>query len=161
VELRGTPTATDLVAAQWLHIKPRPAYAIVGIALLVCATWGIWYSFSVPSLRGNGWLLVGSVGLIAVLAVWTRYKAIRTYGQIRALQRAIRLEPTEAGLLSESETGRGTTPWSDFLKWTEGNGLFLLYISDDMFHIVPKRFFSSKEDIAEFRNMLATRVSPR
>ena len=161
MELRGTPVATDLVAAQWLHVKPRPVYAIVGIVLLVAASWGLWYSFSVPKLRDKGWLLVGSLGFIAALAVWTRYRAVRTYGQLRAFHRELRLEPTDAGIFSESETGHGTTPWSDFLKWKEGGSLFLLYISDDIFQIVPKRFFSSEADISEFRGMLAAKVSQR
>lgn len=161
MELSGTLTATDLVVAQWVDIKPRPAFAIVGIALLATGIWAIWYSFSVPSLRGNGWLLLGSLGLMAALAVRIRYKAIRIYRQRRAMQRSIRLEPTDTGLFSKSETGHGITPWSDFLKWKEGNGLFLLYVSDDMFHIVPKRFFNSEDDISEFRKILTTNVSQR
>ena len=161
MELKGTITSEDYVAAQWLHVRPRGTYAVVGIALLVAAAWAIWYSFSVPSLRGNGWLLVGSLGLIVASGGWIRYKAIRVYRQHKALQRPIHLESTAVGLYGENETGHSTTPWTDYLRWKEGKTLFLLYVSDQMFHIIPKRFFNSESDITEFRNVLAANVRRR
>lgn len=33
MELRGTLRARDVLAAQWLHIKPRPIYAVIGLLL--------------------------------------------------------------------------------------------------------------------------------
>jgi ABC-type nickel/cobalt efflux system permease component RcnA len=161
MELRGTLSAKDVLAAQWLHIKPRPTYAVIGIVLVAAAVWALWFSFSFPSLRGNGWLLVGSLAALAAFGFWLPYKTVRTYRQRKGMQRQLRMEPTEAGLLAESETGQATVPWSDYLTWKEGNGAFLLYESDDMFHVVPKHFFQSQTDIAAFRDMLAAKVGKR
>jgi hypothetical protein len=161
VEMRGTLTAGDFLAAQWLHVKPRRAYAIVGIALLALAAWLIWASFSVPRLRGNAWPLIGSLGFLCALLLWARHKSLRMYRQLRALQREIHFVPTDSGLFSESETGRGTTPWTDFVKWKHGNDLFLLYIADEIFHLIPERFFSSSEDVLGFRELLAAKIGQR
>jgi hypothetical protein len=161
MELRGTLSARDVLAAQWLHIKPRPTYTVIGVLLLIAATWALWFSFSVRDLRENGWLLVGSLVVIVAFGLWLPYRTVRTYGQRKGMQRQLRMVPTEAGLVGENETGQATVPWTDFLKWKEGNGAFLLYISDDMFHIVPKRFFQSATDIASFRDMLTARVGRR
>jgi hypothetical protein len=161
MELRGTLSAKDVLAAQWLHIKPRPTYAVIGMVLVVAAVWALWFSFSLPRLRGNGWLLVGSLAAIAAFGCWLPYRTVRTYRQRRGMRRQLRLEPTEAGLLAENETGQATVPWSDYLKWKEGNGAFLLYESDDIFHVVPKHFFQSQTDIAAFRDMLTAKVGKR
>ena len=161
MKLRGTLTEQDLAAAQWLHIKPRPTYAVVGVLLLAGAVWALWHSFSSSTMRGNGWLLAGSLAALAGFALWLRIKTGRMYRQHRAMHREVRLEPVETGLIGETETGSGTTPWGDFLKWKEGKGLFLLYISDEMFHIIPKRFFQSEGDIPLFRDMLTAKVVER
>ena len=161
MELKGTLTEGDLAAAHWLHVRPRPAYAVIGVAILAGAIWALWFSFSSPRLQGNGWLLAGSLAAMAGFAIWMRLKVGRTYRQHRAMHREIRLEPVETGLVGETETGRGTTPWGDFLKWKEGKGLFLLYVSDEMFHIVPKRFVQSESDVSLFRDMLAAKVIKR
>ena len=161
MEFRGTFTASDLVAAQWLHVRPRPAYALVGIAILGTAIFATWHSFSKPNPGSNAWLLLGSVVLIGASALWTWHRTTRTFRQRKDLQRAIRFETTDSGLITENETGRGTTPWSDFLRWKENERLFLLYLSDDMFHIVPKSFFGAKDDVPEFRELLIAKVGRR
>jgi YcxB-like protein len=161
MELRGTLSARDVLAAQWLHIKPRPTYTVIGVILLIAALWALWFSFSLPDLRSNGWLLVGALAVIATFGFWLPYRTVRSYRQRKGMQRQLRMVPTEPGLLGENETGQATVPWADFLKWKEGNGAFLLYVSDDVFHIVPKRFFQSANDIAGFREMLAAKIGRR
>jgi hypothetical protein len=161
MELRGALSARDVLAAQWLHIKPRPTYTVIGILLLAAAVWALWFSFSLPNLRSNGWLLIGSLALVAAFGLWLPYRTVRTYRQRRGMQRQLRMTPSESGLLAENETGKATVPWSDFIKWKEGNGAFLLYVSDDMFHIVPKHFFQSEADVGAFREILAAKVGKR
>jgi hypothetical protein len=161
MELRGTLSARDVLAAQWLHIKPRPTYAVVGIALLAGALWALWFSFSLPDLRSNGWLLAGSIVAITAFGLWLPYRTVRSYRQRKGMQRQLRMVPTDAGLLGENETGHASVPWTDFLKWKEGHSAFLLYVSDDAFHIVPKHFFQSGTDIAAFRDMLTAKVGRR
>ena len=162
VDVRGTLTEGDVMAAQWLHIKPRPIFAVIGVSLLAVTAWALWYALSRPKVLGAAWLMVGGILLIAAGAMLLRYKALRNYRQRKAMQRDIRFATTDTGLAGVSETGLGgTVPWTDFLKWKEDRGLFLLYVSDDSFLILPKRYFRSAVDISAFREILSVMVKAK
>ncbi|HEY4146086.1 YcxB family protein [Pinirhizobacter sp.] len=68
---------------------------------------------------------------------------------------------TSAGVAARTEQGNSVKPWSDYLKWKEGKSVFLLYLSDHMFQIVPKRFFAAHEDIDAFRNVIRQSIGAR
>lgn len=110
MEMKGTLRAEDVLAAQWLHVKPRPFYAIVGVFLLMLAASALWFSFSIPALRANGWLLAVPIALLVGCAMWVPYR------------------------------------------------VFLLYIADDAFQIIPKRFFQSETDVGLFRELLKAKI---
>jgi YcxB-like protein len=159
MEMRGTLETGDVLAAQWLHLRPRRSYAIVGVLLLVLCAWALWYSFSVPALSTNAWFLVGCVVfLILLFALWLPYKSIRSYRQRKNLQRETYFVASDNGLMGQNENGYMTTPWGDYLKWKEGRGGFLLYVSDELFQVIPKRFFQSESETAAFREMLRAKV---
>ena len=158
MEMKGTLRAEDVLAAQWLHVKPRPFYAIVGVLLLMLAASVLWFSFSIPALRANGWLLAVPIALLAGSAMWVPYRSVRSYRQRKNMQRELRIATSDRGLLGESETGHINAPWTDYLKWKEGDKVFLLYIADDAFQIIPKRFFQSETDVGLFRELLKAKI---
>ncbi len=161
MEMKGTLSVGDLLAAQWLHIKPRPTYAVVGVVLVVLAVLALWFSFSLPDLRGHAWLLAGPIIVIVAFAVWAPYSSIRNYRQRKSMQRELRSTVSDTGLLGQNENGHMNVPWTDYLKWKEGAKVFLLYVSDDGLHVVPKRFFQSEADVRAFREMLKAKVSAK
>ncbi len=65
---------------------------------------------------------------------------------------------TDEGVKSEKATGNIEAKWSSFEKFKETKNLFLTYQSKDVVGMVPKRAFSSPEDIAQFRNFLASKL---
>ena len=69
-----------------------------------------------------------------------------------------RLQITDTGVTASNSFGQGTYPWSHFHKWKEGKSLLLVYYSDVLFIIVPKRCFDRQEDLDRFRNLLLTNV---
>jgi hypothetical protein len=64
----------------------------------------------------------------------------------------------ETGLRSDTPLGHHEVPWSSFERFCETKNLFLLYQTKDYAGVVPKRAFSSPEQLAEFRNLIAQRV---
>jgi hypothetical protein len=51
---------------------------------------------------------------------------------------------------------------SDFYKYKVGKDLILLYQSQALFHMFPRRFFSSEEDFKMFRSFLEANLgSPK
>lgn len=64
----------------------------------------------------------------------------------------------ESGLKSDSELQHVEIKWSSFEKFSETKNLFLIHQTRDVVGIVPKRAFSSPDDIVQFRNLLAQKV---
>jgi YcxB-like protein len=62
------------------------------------------------------------------------------------------------GLKSDSEIAHVEIKWNSFEKFRETKNLFLTYQTRDVVGIVPKRAFPSQEAIAQFRNLLASKI---
>jgi len=82
----------------------------------------------------------------------------RIYRQNPQLFEMRTLTFSDEGLKSEKATGNIESKWSSFKKFKETKNLFLTYQSKDMVGMVPKRAFSNPEDIAQFRNLLASKL---
>jgi hypothetical protein len=66
---------------------------------------------------------------------------------------------TDEGIKSETETRIVEAKWSSFKMFKETKNLFLTYQTKDVVGIVPKRAFSSPEDVAQFRRLLASKLT--
>jgi hypothetical protein len=147
-----------------LDLAPRRSFAVLGCLLLALAIWALWLGFfgDKPSSAWAKWgLLVFLVYLFGHYFVYVPLYLKRRYRQHKALQREQSLFPTESGLTVTTENGEGALPWSDFLAWKESDKLFMLYVADGLYHIVPKRFFAQAADIDNFRAMLRRLVRRR
>jgi hypothetical protein len=109
-----------------------------------------------------GLILVGAgVGGFIGEFVQSRFtlprRAEKIYKQQASLRDTYTYSWDKENLSVSSETGQARRPWSDYIKFLENDQLLLLYHSDVMFEIFPKSWFSSKEQVDEFR-ALASRV---
>lgn len=162
IELQGQLTQREYSAANWLHIKPRPVLAVLGIFILGLAIWALWMTFF-SSTRAHGsiaaWaVLIGLVYFAFVYLVWQPLKWRKLYRQHKDLHRPLRMIITEDSLKAENETGSGTIAWRDLVKWKEGHGLFLLYPNEALFYVIPARLFSSIEQVEQFRQLLSRAI---
>lgn len=160
--IKGNFNANDLISAHWVHLRPRRSLAVVGVILFALMLWALAISLRPPvsyELGVGRWILPGSLvyGMVWFGAL-VPYRARRTFRQRKDLQRETAFVASEAGLAASNEYAQGSKPWADFLKWKEGKHVFLLYLSDGMYQIVPKRFFSSDSDMDEFRRLLGKYV---
>jgi hypothetical protein len=74
------------------------------------------------------------------------------------LRREQTMEQTDHGLRFDDGLCVRDYQWSGFTKFREGDGLFVLYISDVGYHMVPKRAFNAPGAIESFRRLLEQRV---
>jgi hypothetical protein len=65
---------------------------------------------------------------------------------------------SDEGLRSEKDSGSVEAKWSSFEKFKETKNLFLTYQTKDVVGIVPKRAFLNPEAVAQFRNLLASKL---
>jgi len=154
----GTLSWAEFRGAQYLHLRPRPWLRVVGWLLLVlCA------AMLVPALLdgltsetpGTAYTFVGALLYLGLwFFVYIPWQARRMFTQQKALREPLRLEASGEGLWASTSIAHGAYPWSHLHKWKEGKSLFLLYFSDSLFCIVPKRCFAHPGDVVSFRSLL-------
>lgn len=161
----GTYTANDLISANWVHLQPRRSVGIAGLILLVLALLSSWMLFFTSIARGaewTRWVIPGGLLYLGLtFGVGIPYKCRRAYKQRKDLQRLCNYSASDAGLAFSSEGVAGTKPWTDYLKWKEGSKVFLIYMSDQLYQVMPKRFFSSESDVDAFRELLSRKIQRR
>lgn len=90
--------------------------------------------------------------------VYIPWKARRVFRQQKSYHCSFELCWYDAGFAARDSNGQYTTPWSDFIKWQEHGRLFLLYHSDLLFHMVPKRAFPSENSLSEPRSRVQKNI---
>lgn len=151
----------DYLAASYLNLRPRPLFATLGALLLLL---GVWAAARDLSRAGGGRdaliILAAFAYLGASFFVYLPLKIRRIYRQQRSLQVASELDFGGQGITVTSEMGLARLAWDDFVKWKENRRLIVLYTSDVMMHIYPRRCFTD-EGWAAFRQTVAAHVKKR
>jgi hypothetical protein len=134
---------TDFIQAQWIHVKPRRVYAIAGIIiillnLIVMVGSGIQY-FSGSYDGKLFFLLLCLLFYFSALILWRRYKIKKVYRQQKSLQREVNVEINERGVVFSTENGNYRLDFVDVHKYKDSSSVLLLYHSDMMFNIIPKK----------------------
>lgn len=150
MRVQGTLTERDYVAAQFLHIRPRLIFAIIGLALLLLAAWAITISKSLP--------LIAALAFLAAWFAIIPWRARRTFREYKALSEPFSIEVRDDGLFFERANGSGLVPWGYLIKWRTNSSLVLLYPARNLFYLVPKHFFSDSEQFVQFQARLVERV---
>jgi hypothetical protein len=145
--IQGALTLADYMAAQRLHLKPRPVFAIVGAVLLLAAFWAMAVA---PSWQ----LGLALVALAATFFVYMPLKARRTFKQFKVLSESMVIELREGGLFFKGANGEALIPWSHLVRWRRSTTLVLLYPASDFFYVLPSRFFPTQSAFAEFANAI-------
>ena len=138
-------TESEVVKAMQLHgrgtNKTLVVLSIVGFALILLG------AFTDYKAIGFGGAVGGFIGYFAVLYLLIPFNAKRQYKQHRALKNEIHMALSEQGINFKSESGESKLQWSDIHKWKNGKGIYLLYITSNMFHMVPSRALSSENEL--------------
>jgi hypothetical protein len=140
-------TEAEVVKAMQLHgrgtNKTLVALSIVGVALMPL---GIFTDYKAI---GFGGAVGGLIGYFAVLHLLIPFNAKRQYKQHRALKNEIRMALSEQGIDFQGESGESKLQWGDIHKWKNGNGVYLLYITSNMFHMVPSRALPNENELSK------------
>ncbi len=116
------------------------------------------------TIRGNSVLLMLYNGMIwAVTSAFWRYSsrlhqrtATSSNWKSRvAASTAYAVEASELKLTLSEPASYSEIQWRAFSRFVETENLFLLYPAEDLFHIIPKRAFSTLEDGLQFLGLLS------
>jgi hypothetical protein len=160
--ITGTFSPSDVKSAAWVHLRPRRSYFIVGVVLLAAFLWAGWVSFfgeGRPAGNWGRWVIPAVIAYFALIfGVWSPYQITRNFKQRKDLQREVSFGLSDSGIEMATTDFHGVKSWGDYLRWKEGKKVFLLYLSDNMYQVVPKRFFPSEAEISDFRALLKRMV---
>jgi len=156
-------TPEDYIKANLVHMRPRPVIKWVGyfMLLLVVIVLGLSIYEAIAhqkSFSDSIWI-IAALAYLAFLFGFLRPRRIRKiFRQQESLHMPYSFTVADDAVLTKSENGEARLAWDYFSKWKEGKDLFLLYQSDVMFHMVPKRCFASPEEMTQFRKLLLEKI---
>ena len=111
---------------------------------------------------GGGWFIV--------IVVFATFALIQLFFPYIIQQKIYNRNPSlfdmrtvtfsDEGLRSERASSTVEAKWNSFVKFKETKNLFLTYQGKDVVGIVPKRAFPNPEAVAQFRNLLASKLPP-
>jgi YcxB-like protein len=137
--------------------------AVVLVGILALGVWSHWvllFGEMADYLGPRRWLVLGWIVFLALwLISFGPRKWRQNYEQRKDFHGGVTLNASEAGIESRTSLGHAISPWSHFRKWKKGKDVFLLYFSNSMFLLIPKRFFQSDDSINEFRALLSSKVT--
>ena len=149
-------TEAEVVSAMQLNGRGSNqtlvALVLISVALVLV---GI---FTEHKAIGFGGAVGSFIGYFAVLLILIPFNAKRQYRQYRALRNEITMLLSEQGINFKSEYGESKLQWCDIHKWKYGKGIYLLYITSNMFHMVPSRALSNE---SELRKLLGEHIGPK
>ncbi len=164
ITIAGQLTADDYVAANRLHMQKRGwkrlAWILVWsfLALGALASGLIAIQDPRTGLPTFSILVVVALLNVFVRMVYLPRRARRVFSQQRNLHATFECRVTEAGLDSTNANTTTHLPWTYIIRWKEGPALFVLYQSDLVFNLVPKRLFAHAADVDAFRALVRRHV---
>ena len=160
----------DYLSAGRLHLAGGTRRMVVGAAAGAAIAVAALMVYEGPSkFEASNLLLaalvVGAAALLVALLNGFRMLAVlprrtrRIVQQQKNLHRPFDLWWDADTIFTKSANGDARIPWSDYLKWRENGRLFLLYRSDVLFQMFPKRAFPAAQ-IDEFRALARAKIAP-
>jgi hypothetical protein len=161
----------DFLAAWRLQLKHNSFVRVCRFApllLLVVTGLGVWTEF-----RDHG-LLVGlfsilPMGILSGLLVGLNIlsdrvllprRAERFLAQQKSIQGDISIGWDDEGLAFIATAAQSRTAWGDYFKWLENDAVLVLFQSENMLNILPKRCLS-EDQIVDVRERLTATLGRR
>ena len=155
-EFGGMLTADDFVAAQTLHMRKwrKRQYVFFSIALI----FGIVVALVDRALAGMIVAGAGIGGFAGIIDLHAR-RLPRTwrqqFEQQKSLQEHFTYSWNDTGLEVSTNLGQARRPWSHFARHAEDAHFILLYHSDAMFELIPKRWFDDTSTLESLRTEIS------
>ncbi len=151
----GTIREPYCVRAQFIYMRPRRGFAVIGIILAVLAVWAV-FDTRDP-------IFVGLVVFLPLyFLLYVPWSARRSYRIRKSLQDRVEVAVSEEGIRFQSPIGNVLMPWDYFIKWRRGRELILVFSGPRLFHMLPRHFFADDETFAKVAALIEVELgAPR
>jgi len=158
-------TPEDYAQSCYVHMRPRPIFKWAGYFVLslavIAAVISLYFAFADREGFFIPVFLVAMLAYLAFLFLFIQPKRVRKiFRQQKIMQSPYSFTVTDEAVITKSDVGDTKLTWDYFVKWKEGKNLFMMYQSDVLYHMVPKRCFASPEEMTQFRQLLETKLGP-
>ncbi|UJW84030.1 YcxB family protein [Devosia sp. SL43] len=151
-------TAEDMAGAALLftrvsYSRPR-VWMIFGLLWLAFVAFLIAFADGLSNIALTlGLACLPFIVMLGLTPLMTPITARRNFARQRSLQGDLTLSWSEAGLRTVSEYGTFEIPWSHFNRRAENGNLFLLFESDRLYRLIPKRVLTTEQQ-ADVRSLI-------
>ncbi len=162
VSIKGKFEQEDLEAAQALFLFPGPnairIIVIVGFLLLSPILWLVVFP-------GSGMILFPIIYIILLMIsffllasfVWNPF-LLHPKARNKDAFAEFEMDFDEEAYHVRSAYGDTHIPWKDFIKWKADHKMILLYITDRMFHRIPRRYLKDSDSVYIFDQLRKNNV---
>ncbi|MDF3130304.1 YcxB family protein [Kiritimatiellaeota bacterium B1221] len=145
----GQISEKDYVAAQWLHLRLRPVFRVLGFLLLVLWVVALCGKFSQGFENTVDYVFAFITFYMLLLfgfSIPRKWK--RIYRNYKLIQAPFEWVFTKERIFSKTAHSEAYVDWDAFIKWRVGKKYVLLYQASNLMNIIPKEGFVSDEDFA-------------
>ncbi len=165
IEVEGQLEFVDYLLANYWYLVRR-FWLLLGSLLVVAVTWPVIQFGGVfgETLRppGHGiWAVLFAPGILALLVIGTYFGARRHYQSNRAISQRLRFAFSSTGIGVAGPLSSGHASWETIRNAYENRRSFLLFPSNNQMYIIPKRYFGTEGQIAQFRHLLKGSLGER
>lgn len=153
-----TQTEQDTISAYQLHYARQPGKSARCLLLGALGFGAYLASENIYVAAAAGGLVGLAVMQAALFFLYLPNRAKRLYRQQKNLHREYRFSWDDQGVFLQAEDYQEKIRWADLSKAKENRTLLLLYPSDHLFHVFPKRSFNNPEQFADFRSHVAALI---
>ncbi|PID77302.1 MAG: hypothetical protein CSB24_02085 [Deltaproteobacteria bacterium] len=100
-----------------------------------------------PKLIAIGAVVGGLAGHLAVRFLYCPWQTKRQYKIHKSIQEPFIISKLLQGIYFKNNSGESTLKWDDIIKWRENKELLLVYQTDFLYYIIPKRIGDLAESI--------------
>jgi hypothetical protein len=165
IHLTGQYNLEDFKKAQALHVRGGKLSTWAGYLVIGLLAFATLLGMVMALVAQFPWEFVTMPALL--LSVWAFFQFVlipyqlgRVFKQQKDLSAPFEIELTDEEFYFRNEFGNSRMPWGDFVKWKESADLLLLYRSNAAFHLLPKRLFTSGQEMEYVLSHLRARVTP-
>jgi hypothetical protein len=149
MKIEGQYLWRDFLQAQRLNTKPHFLTKIIqviillfGIALIIFVLLRKELAEYIPLA---GVIIIAFLTIISINYLYIPYQIKKLFMQNKGGQLPFVMEIEEKTINIRNEMSNSTRLFSDYIKWKEDEKIITLYISDNMFTMIPKRFLSDEQ----------------
>ena len=144
----------------WYHWKRM--FLEFGLMIIIGIVLCFFLNINILDLKNNGFATFAFVATILILFAFDIYR--RCFLQAKKLKEIAKPSKsifTEQGIESKTLTSSSSRDWEGYAKIYETAKDFIFFSQENVFAVIPKRFFKNQAEIEALRELVSRKLGER